>query len=507
MRHRKRPFFSRGICVLLCIGCLFVSGALGALADAPKTALTSAQAAQLQLARNLIEERLEAMEEEGRGHGMARALSEWMRGNASVSVEKDGAVYIEIARPAFAESYPGLPVYVGLNPIEYMQKWHTTMRELLGKQRAAQKLFRHDTREELTVAAFDAWMVADVQPALDNWVWSGLNRTKAIPALSRMALSVQSGVSRIQAKQFVKSNQVDFYSTKKSEDHASNLMLYWGRAADLEQDLVRRWWPVYRGSLRHIEWKAPSDGMGPVLCFSAPRTTFALSEAVKSALVTGYVDSQIKREEAAKVVTKYAEELLATWPEQRFEKMSLTVNLIAFAEHGPMDAYLAFGVEPMADALAQFALQLEKSNDYFVEYARAHIPPQPYPKTTALLRPAAGLSSLNIRNEDMQEAVYVKIYRMTSAEDTGKGEFVGAVFVRPGQKASISIKPGYYHLNYARGKNWYGEEYLFGEEGHYISAAENTYCERGYALSITVAPSNKRKGKTAQLGNIGFENM
>jgi hypothetical protein len=58
--------------------------------------------------------------------------------------------------------------------------------------------------------------------------------------------------------------------------------------------------------------------------------------------------------------------------------------------------------------------------------------------------------------------------------DIDTGNTALTIFARGGQAVSIKVPLGTYEFRYAAGKNWYGEDHLFGSETTYMRA-ENRF--------------------------------
>jgi hypothetical protein len=505
IRQTLRPL--RRACALLC-ACLLMLCAAAARAET-RTELnrpTAAQQARLEAIRAQVTAQLDTLAAEGIGYGMIDALRAWMLPQMRVVSGARGAVYIEIPQPRFGDSYPSLPDYDGQDPAQYLRQWHAAMRDIISRQRAVGQPLSLAIDSDLSAPVFRAWIGSDVLPKMDAWLWTGFSRAKAVGAMSRMMFSLPTGYERWQLSQYVRSGQAERYASGRNTDNASALLAYLASANGLTQTQVRRWWTVYRGSLGAIEWSAPTGGIGPVLTYNAPSVSPMLSQTISDALVDAYTHTRLSRENTVSAVVEYARNALSTLPANQFTRVRFSVNLAAFAQNGSLDAYESFGVRHVADGLAEFTNAMDQIDVSFQQYVATHIAPQAFPQSGALLKPPAGNAELVFANQSTANAYYVRIYRADSGNVYNKADHVGTVFVRPAQKVSVRIKPGYYCLSVAYGARWYGEEWIFGDNANY-QRVDRFYCERGYRHPITLAGKPASNGAVMTTKGIGLSEM
>ena len=93
--------------------------------------------------------------------------------------------------------------------------------------------------------------------------------------------------------------------------------------------------------------------------------------------------------------------------------------------------------------------------------------------------------------------VYVKVYNSSD-------ELASTVFIRKGEKATVSVPTGTTTIKVAYGSDWWGEDDMFGDEGTYTKLNNNgksTFefsSSRIYTLQLQIATSN---------GNVGSNNV
>jgi hypothetical protein len=139
------------------------------------------------------------------------------------------------------------------------------------------------------------------------------------------------------------------------------------------------------------------------------------------------------------------------------------------------------------------------------DYMDTHPAPLPQPKNKVLKKPGSGGSRFAIRNGG-EDPIYIRIYKMKSANDTGKGKYVGSAFVSPNGKVSMSIAPGYYRVTYGSGTYWYGEEEMFGDDGYYMASEDIYKFQNNYIHTLSLRVE-KGGGKSVEYNDISPDEM
>lgn len=111
---------------------------------------------------------------------------------------------------------------------------------------------------------------------------------------------------------------------------------------------------------------------------------------------------------------------------------------------------------------------------------------QPLPQTgynTATF--GNGVAPLNIKTS--AEGNYHYFVKIINA---GDNQELGSYFIRSGGALDIQVPVGTYEIKYATGKQWYGEDYLFGPETSYNKADSlftfgfDGYQYSGYSIEL-----------------------
>jgi hypothetical protein len=139
------------------------------------------------------------------------------------------------------------------------------------------------------------------------------------------------------------------------------------------------------------------------------------------------------------------------------------------------------------------------------EYMDTNPAPLPMPKNKVLKKPGSGGSRFAVRNGG-EDPIYVRIYKMKGASDTGKGKYVGSAFVSANGKVSMSIAPGYYRVTYGSGPYWYGEKKMFGEDGFYKASEDIYKFENRYIHTLSLRVENGG-GKSVDYNDITPDDM
>jgi hypothetical protein len=122
----------------------------------------------------------------------------------------------------------------------------------------------------------------------------------------------------------------------------------------------------------------------------------------------------------------------------------------------------------------------------------------PYPGTGVIYQNDSYRSSavrLTFDGGRLSVPVYIKLYR--------DGNLVASIFINAGGSATINLSPGSYRIHEATGVIWFGEDIMFGGDGHYTAmifdnGSAETYLASNYIYTITLNASE---------GNVGSESL
>lgn len=89
-----------------------------------------------------------------------------------------------------------------------------------------------------------------------------------------------------------------------------------------------------------------------------------------------------------------------------------------------------------------------------------------------------GVAPFTIRTKTDGVHFYVKLTMASS------GQVVGIYFIRAGESVDLQVPLGNYELKYASGKNWYGENFLFGPNtGYHKADTQFNFYDDGSSIS------------------------
>ena len=107
-------------------------------------------------------------------------------------------------------------------------------------------------------------------------------------------------------------------------------------------------------------------------------------------------------------------------------------------------------------------------------------------------------SKLKIVPRSEQGHVVVKV------EGASDSSLICWFFIQEGQSAEVSIPAGAYRLKLAFGKQWYGENHLFGPNGFYSAIADEINIPVHTDYTIDLHPSREGTLKEKKLSSWEF---
>lgn len=555
----KRPFGRRALCAMLCVLALW--GLCTPQTAAAEKSLAAAQESLAAEVRSLLRARMTQLTPGDQWHGLGEALTEWMIANLEIGEDAQGGPLVQVPVPKYENVFKTVPVYAGEEPVAYFYAWYSAVRETLKEQKPRKEGFviRLDNKQNLE--ALDTFLREYPLSELDAWMWSALNRTKALGALSRIILPLQDGEERWQVKQFVKSEQAPQYADttlkrrstgervtqvqdalrekgfflQKSTGNYGEITESAVKAFEVAQGLegdgiltereqrllfgepelvtivevlgkqlgmtgaeMAEWWPVYLQGMRNIEWMPPVSGLGPTLTYQAPAEPASVARALQGQLIAQYEDGVLPRDAVEQAMAAQSAERMAGLEEPELTLRSLTVDLSAWTLSEQAAMYERLGTSMIASDYEELARAWMDADMEVRRYVSEHVLAQAYPPSGVVLAPPPGDSEFALQNAE-GVPIYARLYAVRSSEDVEPGTLVAALFVMPGETVTVALRPGYYHLTMASGKTWFGEEALFGAEGRYVSAGEHYRFDTDYTHLLTVYPE-----RDAQEKNAGF---
>lgn len=138
------------------------------------------------------------------------------------------------------------------------------------------------------------------------------------------------------------------------------------------------------------------------------------------------------------------------------------------------------------EALSLYGLGESSSQTIFQPAVNA-IPPEPLPPNGKLVRYdffEEAVAPIRIETRGLDQNYFCKLTR------NGERTPAITVFIRGGRSASFEVPVGIYELKYAVGRDWYGEDFLFGTSTGYYEAEEDFECTRsgnsisGYSIQL-----------------------
>jgi tetratricopeptide (TPR) repeat protein len=110
-----------------------------------------------------------------------------------------------------------------------------------------------------------------------------------------------------------------------------------------------------------------------------------------------------------------------------------------------------------------------------------------FPATGELYHNEGYASSSSAIVIDGTSSTYTSYYKIYSG-----GDLVSALFLNAGSSCTIEVPPGSYTVKEASGAVWFGEEIMFGDEGHYevlLFDGNNDYFVLEYNIKVTLTLS------------------
>jgi hypothetical protein len=267
-------------------------------------------------------------------------------------------------------------------------------------------------------------------------------------------------------------------------------------------------WTAFLQGMRGITWTAPKEGAGPVLAFQFPDDVEEPANTSRGKVIRGYLQARVPRDGIAAFDAETLGGQLKALSAKKggsFSEHSVTVNLAALAQEGADVAsagfYASLGASGLAEAFTPLLTEMSDSQATYALITMQNEDPLPLPKTGVMLKPSSGSSKFKFIN-DTDDPVYVKLARLSGNDDTGEGETVCVMFVRPDDKLSVSMRPGYYRVSLAAGMAWFGEEELFGDNGDYTVYEKPYRLQANYIHSIT-----HYYGEEAKRGHMTFNGV
>jgi len=129
------------------------------------------------------------------------------------------------------------------------------------------------------------------------------------------------------------------------------------------------------------------------------------------------------------------------------------------------------------------------------EAKKAHQKSIPPPNTNVLSNFEKGVAPLEIKTSFRGVHYFIKFVRLND-----KSKILTA-FIRDGDTFYTSVPLGTFILKYACGKEWFGEQYLFGEGTSYFEAEEELNFKQeedgysGYKIELIMQPGGNLKVK------------
>lgn len=110
------------------------------------------------------------------------------------------------------------------------------------------------------------------------------------------------------------------------------------------------------------------------------------------------------------------------------------------------------------------------------------VPELTKPKSSKLLAgPDTGTSGIKITLAKECVDTYVRLFRVDSNSLDEEGTFYAGFFVLADNRTfSLDLPPGNYKVFVAWGKTWYGTEFMFGPNGHYMLIPVVLECKHNY---------------------------
>ena len=121
--------------------------------------------------------------------------------------------------------------------------------------------------------------------------------------------------------------------------------------------------------------------------------------------------------------------------------------------------------------------QLMENEYFFVE--------RPFDGTTVILDETGDTRyrQLNIKITGATDC-YVKLYSYNTVTDTYE-KLVFLAYIKSGETLEVFIDEGDYVFKYATGQAWYGDVYMFSDEGQYL-AGSNVISVHEYMMTTTI---------------------
>jgi hypothetical protein len=113
---------------------------------------------------------------------------------------------------------------------------------------------------------------------------------------------------------------------------------------------------------------------------------------------------------------------------------------------------------------------------------------------------AGATSKLRVVPRSQQGPMIVKVEEGRDAD----AQLVCWFLVRAGESAEIAIPPGSYHLRFASGKRWYGEEHLFGPQAVYSALANPLVIPADTVYTLHLTPSRAGTLRELRIGPNDF---
>ncbi|MDR3050617.1 MAG: peptidoglycan-binding protein [Oscillospiraceae bacterium] len=263
---------------------------------------------------------------------------------------------------------------------------------------------------------------------------------------------------------------------------------------DAEEQAVRRWWPLYLRSLQQITWHATT-------------LTITVTQPEIAGLADAWFADWLAAFNRAEATADNIPAALDAALIARLAKDADPGDAETFTLTIPLQAFLNPDLQP-ADILSPGAAQplrqgftaLAETGDAVTARAQAHAAarpaPQPFPGKAVLYKRANGTAQLILQNSK-DVPMLLDLYAAQDAADftATPDNLACTVFLAPGDRVKVSVRPGYYHVRLAAGSAWYGEDVRFGPEGVYLNATENYELRHRYAstLAFGVTPQARDK--------------
>ena len=264
------------------------------------------------------------------------------------------------------------------------------------------------------------------------------------------------------------------------------------------------WWPVFLQNIRSLRWEQGETGAGPSLMLVAGWPAYSEDWAEDS--IAQYTARALQPDGVRAALMDRALAEGKAMPQDALQERCFALPLALFAaQEVGADALYEGIAAPFAEDFVDFAQTMVAIEAELLTYMEETLLPEPMPPTGAILSPKSGTSAFAIHNGG-DVCLYAKVYSVAAYDSTEWGELVGTLFIHPNQTASMDIKPGYYHVNYGGGEEWYGIQRMFGPQGYYNSCEENYEFLKNYTHTLSIAVSYG-EGEDTQFEPIDPEDM